>query len=201
MSWPGHLSYIPLPPLLTSYIVLYYILIRSWNTGKARKSMPSEIERYFKKYILPPRGIMYRDINREIDLAHAGKPGGEFLTALGLLNYTELLGKILLENRESYTKQFKAFLRFMGEGYARLIDDREIDIYKLFRSGLVQSYLTNDCDIKMLDDNCPAGIIVGPDGRYVIIVEKYFKDFMDACRKLLDDIKSDEDAYIPPGLE
>jgi hypothetical protein len=159
--------------------------------------MPSEIERYFKKYILPPKGLIYSAIKREIDLARAGKPGGDLLAALGLLCYTEFMGKIVLKDKESYTKQFKAFFRLMGEDYARLLDDKEIDVYSFFRSGLVDSYFENDCEIKMLNDNYPAGIIVQPDGKYLFIVEKYFEDFTNACRKVLDDIKSDEDAYLP----
>ncbi len=68
--------------------------------------MSSEIERYFNKYILSPKGFIYCDIKREIDLAREGKSGGKLLAALGLLCYTEFMGKIVLKNKESYTKQF-----------------------------------------------------------------------------------------------
>ena len=83
--------------------------------------MPSEIERYFNEYILPPKGFIYFDIKREIDLARAGNSGGNFLAALGLLCYTEFMGKIVLKNKESYTKQFKAFFSLMGDDYKQLI--------------------------------------------------------------------------------
>lgn len=159
--------------------------------------MSSEIERYFNEYILPPKGFIYCDIKREIDLARAGESGGNFLAALGLLCYTEFMGKILLKNKESYTKQFKAFLRLMGEDYKQLVDTKEIDVYKIFRSGMVHSYFLNDCDIKMLNDNFPSGIIIKPDGKYLFIVEKYFEDFMKACQTLLHNLISEEDVNLP----
>jgi hypothetical protein len=161
--------------------------------------MTSEIENYFNEYILPPKGSIYCDIKREIDLIRAGQPGGALLSALGLLSYTEFMGKIMLKNKESYTKQFKTFLSFMGEGYKRLLDDKEIDVYKLSRSGMVQAYFENDCVIEMLNnDRHACGIIIQPDGTYLFIVEKYFEDFMNACQHLADNIGPDEeDEYIP----
>ncbi len=158
---------------------------------------PSEVEKFFKECVLPPKGFIYCDIKREIDLARSDKPGGDFLAALGLLCYTEFMGKVVLRDRESYTKQFKAFFRLMGEDYQRLIDAREIDVYKIFRSGIVNSYFVNDCEIKMLNDNYSSGIIVKPDGKYLFIVEKYFEDFMNACQRLCDDMISDKDVYLP----
>jgi hypothetical protein len=157
----------------------------------------SETKRFFNEYVLSPKGFIYCDIKREIDLAREGKSGGEFLVALGLLCYTEFMGKIALKNKDSYTKQFKYFFRFMGEDYKQLIDDKEIDIYQIFRSGIVNSYFANECDIKMLNDNYSSGIIIQPDGKYLFVVEKYFEDFMNACQRLLDDIISDEDVYLP----
>jgi hypothetical protein len=161
--------------------------------------MTSEIEKYFNEYILPPNGLVYSDIKREIDLAHAGRSGGAILSALGLLSYTEFMGKIMLKKKESYTKQFKAFLSFMGDEYKRLLDDKEIDVYKLSRSGMVQACFGNDCTIEMLNnDKHPCGIIIQPDGTYLFIVEKYFEDFMSACQRLSDDIDPDEeDEYLP----
>jgi len=158
-----------------------------------------EAEKYFNEYILPPKGFIYCDIKREIDLARAGKSGGNLLAAIGLLSYTEFMGKILLKNNGSYTKQFKAFLQLMGEDYKRLFEEKELDVYKLFRSGMVHSYFANDCDIKMLNDDYPSGIIIKTDGKILFVVEKYFDDFVIACQKLYQDIVSsgDEDIYLP----
>jgi hypothetical protein len=156
-----------------------------------------EVNRFFKKNVLPPDGIIFKDINREIELARSGSSGGELTVALALINYTEFMGKLLLKNDGSYTKQFKAFFRLMGDEYERMIDSRDIDVYQFFRGGLVQSYLTNDCEIKMLDDNFPCGVIIKPDGKYLFSIEKYFTDFMDACHRLYNDMLADPDVYLP----
>ena len=101
------------------------------------------------------------------------------------------MGRILLKNDGSYTKQFRSFFRLLGEDYAAiLIDNKEIDVYAFFRSGLVQSYLSGDCEIRMADENAAAGVILQTDGNFVFIVEKYFTDFLNACRKLQDDMLS-----------
>jgi len=46
-------------------------------------------------------GLIKKDIQREIDLARAGKSGGNFLSALGLLCYTEFMGTMLLKGKGS----------------------------------------------------------------------------------------------------
>jgi len=157
----------------------------------------SEVEKFFKKYVLPPRGLIYRDLKQQIDLSHSEKVGSGLLIALGLISYTEFMGKILLKNDGSYTKQFRSFFRLMGEEYAKLVDNKEIDVYTFFRSGLVQSSLSGNCEIQMIDENAVAGIILRDDGSFVFIIEKYFDDFLKACRKLQDDMLSDPDTYLP----
>ena len=158
----------------------------------------SEVESYFAEYVLPPHGSIYCDIKREIDLARGGDEGGCFLSALGLVSYTEFMGNVSLQGDGSYTKQFKAFFRRMGEDYACLVDDREIDVYRVFRSGLVHSYLAKECEVKMLNDrNYPAGIMVNPDGSYLFVVEKYFEDFVKACEELYREFLVVGDVYLP----
>ncbi len=159
-----------------------------------------QVQKYFKKYVLPPRGMIYRDIQREIELARDGKGGGELLSAIALLSYTEFMGKLMLSERESYTKQFRAFFRSMGEQYQNLVDNREIDVYRLFRSGLVQSYFDGDCEIKMLNDEAtPSGIVVREDGTYLFTVEKYFQDFITACQALYEKKRASTDEGAPPA--
>ena len=153
-----------------------------------------EIKRYFDEYVF---GFIKADIQREIDLAHSNDSGGNFLTALGLLCYTEFMGNMVLKGKGSFTKQFKAFFCLMGEDYKQLIHEKEIDVYKIFRCGMAHTYFAKDCDIKMLNDNYPAGIIIKPDGKYIFIVEKYFEDFMNACKRVYDDMIADQDPYLP----
>jgi hypothetical protein len=159
---------------------------------------PSDVRRFFEEYVLPPSGFIYCDVKREIDRARSGNPGGEVLTALGLLGYTEFMGHVALQGDGSYTKQFRAFLRRMGEVYAGLVDSREIDVYRVFRGGMVLSYVAKDCEIKMLNDSdYPAGIIVKPDGKYLFVVDKYFEDFVTACHGLHEELLSVRDVYLP----
>ncbi len=153
-----------------------------------------EVERYFNEYIF---GFIKSDIQREINLARSGDSGGNFLAALGLLCYTEFMGTMVLKKEGSYTKQFKTFLRLMGEDYKQLIDEKKIDVYRLFRCGMAHAYFAENCEIKMLDDHYQAGIIIKPDGKYLFIVEKYFKDFMDACKKLYNDMITEQNPYLP----
>ena len=46
-------------------------------------------------------GLIKKDIQREIDLARAGKSGGNFLPAPGLLCYTEFMRTRLLKRKGS----------------------------------------------------------------------------------------------------
>jgi hypothetical protein len=157
-----------------------------------------EVERFFAEHVLPPEGFIYRDIKREIDLARSGNQGGGLLATVGLLCYTEFMGNVMQQGDGSYTKQFKAFFRRMGDPYAALVDSKEIDVYRVFRSGLVHSYLGGECEIQMLNGGGhPAGIIVRSDGGYLFVVEKYFGDFIDACQDLYRELLSAPDVYLP----
>ncbi len=153
-----------------------------------------EVRRYFDEYVF---GFIRADIQREIDLARSGDSGGNFLAALGLLCYTEFMGSMVTKGRGSYTKMFRTFFRMMGEEYRQLIDEKDIDVYRVFRSGMAHAYFAKDCDIKMLDNDYLAGIVVEQDGEYLFIVEKYFEDFMAACEALCGTMIADPDPYLP----
>jgi len=153
-----------------------------------------EVRRYFNEYVF---GFIGGDIQREIDLARSGDSGGNFLAALGLLCYTEFMGAIILKGEKTCTQRFNTFFRFMGKDYAQLIDIENIDIYRIFRNGMAHTYFAKNCDIKMLDDNYPAGIVIQANGKYLFIVEKYFQDFMDACRRLYNEMVEEQNPYLP----
>lgn len=153
-----------------------------------------EVKRYFNEYVF---GLIRKDIQREIDLARAGKGGGNFLSALGLLCYTEFMGTMLLKGKGTGRERFDAFFREMGEAYRQLIDKRNLNVYHKFRGGMAHVYFVTNCDIAMLNNNYPAGIIIKPDGKYLFIVEKYFEDFMDACKRLVNNMVTDQNPYLP----
>ena len=153
-----------------------------------------EVKRYFDEYVF---GFIKGDIQREINLARSGDSGGNFLAALGLLCYTEFMGTMILKGQGAPAKRFNAFFRLMGEDYKQLIDVKQVNVYRIFRCGMAHTYFAKNCDIKMLNTNYPAGIVIKPDGKYLFIVEKYFKDFMDACSRLYNDMITEQNPYLP----
>lgn len=158
----------------------------------------TEVERYFGEYILAPKGFIYNDIQREINLARSGNGGGNFLSALGLLCYTEFMGAIQLKGVKATSKvYFEAFFRSMGTPYQHLLD-KKTNVYKIFRCGMAHTYFPEKCIVVMLNvKNYPAGIVVSSDGRYIFIVEKYFEDFMNACHQLYRHVIAEPRSYLP----
>lgn len=153
-----------------------------------------EVKRYFDEYVF---GFIKGDIQREISLARSGDSGGNFLAALGLLCYTEFMGTMLLKGKGTGRERFDAFSREMGEAYRELIDKKKLNVYHKFRGGMAHVYFVTDCDVKMVNNNYPAGIIIKPDGKYLFIVEKYFEDFMNACSRLYNDMIAEQNPYLP----
>jgi len=129
-------------------------------------------------------------MTNDVQAAIGGK--ANFLAALGLLDYTEILGGIvsgnLIQQPKGWSKEdnFKAFLPYLDKIY--LTSNRqpyqELDIflnkglYGKVRSGLVHQYLLNQPgEIRMTEwpgDDC--GIKVEKDGSIVFIVTRYFCD-------------------------
>jgi len=153
-----------------------------------------EVKRYFNEYVF---GFIKGDIQREINLARSGDSGGNFLAALGLLCYTEFMGTMILRGKGSKTDRFNAFFRLMGDDYKQLLDVKRVNVYRIFRCGMAHTYFAQNCDIKMLNNNYPAGIILKSDGKYLFIVEKYFEDFMNACSRLYNDMIVEQNPYLP----
>lgn len=139
------------------------------------------------------------DIRRELRLAQVSEQqsmkdlftkaeiplgGGNFLAALGLLCYTEFLGKITYEckknGRDWSSENFnKAFDRF-GPKYAELRSSG-LNVYDVFRCGLAHEYYAkNNCTIYMLRHDQATALGRSSDGRLYFNVEHYFEDFMKA---------------------
>ncbi len=74
--------------------------------------------------------FMLADVRREIIQARNGEPAGNFLAALGLLCYTEALGKWMPDaeagNRAS-RHNWELFFRELGSGYAELLDRKPLE--------------------------------------------------------------------------
>lgn len=128
-----------------------------------------DVQDFFGEYVF---GFMFSDIRREVDLASSGAGGGNVLAALGLLCYTEVMGGILrgIFQQGQARRNFNAFFDALGPRYASF--NKKVDVYKVFRSGLVHEYLVKgDCDVYMLKRRRLGGIGQMRDGRYYFVVE------------------------------
>ncbi len=100
-----------------------------------------DFKRFFDEYVF---GFIFSDIQREIDLARSGKTAGNFLSALGLLCYTEFMKGIL---KGSFTSgkakiRFDAFFNLMGQGYKSL--NQTINVYDVFRCRMAHKYFIKE---------------------------------------------------------
>jgi len=154
-----------------------------------------DFKKFFDEYIF---GFIFSDIRREIELARSGKPAGNFLSALGLLCYTEFMGGILKGSFKSGTakSRFDAFFNSMGQGYKSL--NQQIDVYNVFRCGMAHEYfIKGNCIIAMLKDDETLGIGITPRGRYYFVVERYFEDFAAACHSLYECKMMEPNPLVP----
>jgi len=152
--------------------------------------------------------FIYTDIEREIRLAYASErddfkaavqpfripPGGaNFLAAMGLLSYTEFVGKLKYNEkkngRDYASGNFNRFFDNLGLGYKQFRASCCPDVYNKFRCGLVHEYLPKaTCDIHMVKKpDKPIGIGVERSGQYYFVVETYFEDFKRAFDQLEKD--------------
>lgn len=112
-----------------------------------------DVDLFFTKYV----AWMQRDIGREIEWERQNKDAGNLLCALGLLVYTEALGRVRRWNEEQASfyldgheqpelNFIAAFDRLDGGKYGvwrRQWEDRhyrETSIYEVVRSGMVHEY-------------------------------------------------------------
>lgn len=121
---------------------------------------------------------MYHDI----DAAICGK--ANFLAALGLLEYTEFTGGLVigeLGNQKGYKPlkdRFNAFFNgdYLGSEYSNL--QGQLDVYDVFRCGLAHEYFAKGSSPIIMYNRPPQPCgIVNIQGRWFFIVEKYYEDF------------------------
>ena len=79
----------------------------------------AEIDAFFNDYVY---GFIAGDVQREIDRARSGLPAGNFLCALALLCYTEVLGGVQRGTlaRGEGRANFEAFFAALGPAYDAL---------------------------------------------------------------------------------
>ena len=116
---------------------------------------------------------------------------GNFLSALGLLCYTKVLGSIKQANIPTTKKpnsksNFDAFFADLGANYQAFA--QTVNAYDVFRSGMAHEYLVKrNCIISMIEGSEPCGIGRTARGQHYFVVEIYFDDSVKACRDLHGD--------------
>jgi hypothetical protein len=123
--------------------------------------------------------------------------GGNLLCALGLLCYTEFCGYLKFDERQddhpdraASRKNFNAFFRWMGQGYADLLDAGH-DVYVDFRCGMAHAYFAKPASWTILMPgvgNHAVGIECDANGHYSFIVERYHVDLAAALDRLDADL-------------
>ena len=157
------------------------------------------VDLFFNEYVF---NFIRRDIEREIILAREGRGGGNFLAALGLLCYTDVLGGFITGSWERGTSRanFDAFFDLLGPEYVAfrqtILPD---DPYSLYRCGMAHEYAVKlPCQIAMLKDNETCGVWKDAScGIYYFSVEKYLEDFMKAARRLYEELMDEPNPSLP----
>lgn len=168
----------------------------------------AQLDKYFNDYVF---GFMFTDIRREIDhgrahLAGTSRDGGgNFLAALGLLCYTEAVGKVAAANPpRSTSSAFVTFFDSFAEGrYGEWRRGWECKsgrrVEDVFRNGMAHEYLPKKpARVLMLGDALPAlGQDDPPNGPLFFFVEAYFRDFTDAAKKLHRRLSKLQNPQVP----
>ncbi len=111
---------------------------------------PREVTEFFDEYV---RGFMKNDIGG------ANNIGANFLVALGLSDYTEVLGGLVtgdLKVKRKAAANYRAFLPYLGDYYVSL--NQQIDLYDRVRCGLAHEYFIKG-------DAIIARSLVDPNGK------------------------------------
>jgi hypothetical protein len=174
-----------------------------------------EIESYFAQVPV----WMKNDIRREINLALASEGphkqllidlgiagGGNVLAGLGLVSYTEALGRIRLWNRGARSPTTEAcFIAFFddmdGGKYKawRLAWEAahpETTIYETLRCGLVHEYQPKANSAFYINDGAPLGL-AEENGELIFNVEPYHRHFSDEVERLHAEFRLNPAAEIP----
>jgi hypothetical protein len=165
----------------------------------------NDVTAYFREYVY---GFMRSDIQRELDLAASDHGGGNVLVALGLVVYTEALGRIRKRNRPAQypgrgpnEQQFNAAFDIMGPRYRtwrRDFERREqMTVYKAFRHGFAHEYAPKVAT-KVVMFGAPHVAIVKRGRLYVFVVEAYLRDFIVAAKRIERELLRLKNPTIPP---
>jgi len=161
-----------------------------------------DVERYFNEYVF---GFMENDVQRELTFATSPLGAGNVLAALGVVTYTEVLGRIWNRNlsarKTKGAPNFNACFDAMGIAYPKLRSDFEkrekATLYDALRNGLAHEYAPKvPFDVVMFGDTPVA--IRRRRSRYVFVVEAYLRDFRTANRRIYRELMALDNPQVPP---
>ena len=158
-------------------------------------STVKQILHTFDEYIF---GFMRADI----DAAIRGK--ANYLAALGVVSYTEILGglrtgKLGLKNYSS--SNFNAFLPYLGKEY-RDFAPKDINLFDLVRCGLVHNYFVKGRDSSIwMSASSSCGIIASAGGPTIVIVDVYRDHLFTGATQFRDEILEGSDSSLVPNFE
>lgn len=160
-----------------------------------------------------PYGFMIEELVNSL-YEKDGQIQGNYLTAIGLFCYSEIIGREIMHyknsgtNKEKFDKK-KCFNLFLGEymGYKDLlVKYKNIDIYDRYRSGLCHEYAIKEykkglCGPRggvfvyydresipkfdVVGVDTTKGILLSENNQLVFIVLPYLEDFISGIEKFL----------------
>jgi hypothetical protein len=143
-----------------------------------------DFEYFFNSYV---QDMMLPDVSREIAAAQRDENAGNFLSALGLLCYTEVMGRWVPNVQRGSRNAFDTFFKRLGPCYEQFIASGE-NPYDFYRNGMAHTYITKgSAVISMLEGQqhpAPCGVFKDTYGYYHLVVQRYFRDFVVACARL-----------------
>jgi hypothetical protein len=169
-----------------------------------------DVTDFFRKYVY---GFMRSDIQKQLDLAQNGKGGANVLAALGLIVYTEALGRIRVRSGLARgidggptAKNFNACFDLMGYRYpmwrAAFHQRTGQTVYRAFRNGMAHEYMPS-VPVKVVmfgrvGSALPTVSIVTQPDQYVFVVAAYLTHFMRAANRIERELLALPDPRIPP---
>lgn len=174
-----------------------------------------DVDLFFTKYV----SWMCRDIEREIEWERQNKDAGNLLCALGLLVYTEVLGRVrrwnddrpnfYVNRREQPKLNFiAAFDRFDGGSYGvwRLAWEarhhRETSIYEVVRSGMVHEYRPKAPSWIHFGHGRDCGLVEEVEGGAPVLkffIVPYLRHFAAEAAELRQELANRPFSTLPPA--
>ncbi|MEE8115169.1 MAG: hypothetical protein V3T23_12560 [Nitrososphaerales archaeon] len=135
----------------------------------------------FDEYVF---GFMRSDIDAAI------RGNANYLAALGLVSYTEVLGGLVTGKLGVVGQSgvnFRAFLPYLGSQYKQL-ESKGIDLYDIVRCGLVHNYFIKGESTIHMHAVAPCGIVASPGGPTYFYVNVYRDHFFAGAARYRNDI-------------